>query len=216
MTGRAVAGMMSRVGTTPHPATTGGPGAPRRGRPRSAEADAAILAATLELAGASGIAGMSMDEVAQRAGVSKATIYRRWTSKEALVLDALRSAMLPFDEVDTGSLVDDVTTYLYEIARRMGRGPVNDVLPHLIEVSCHDESLRTSLDDYVRHRRVPLRTIVERAIARGELDADTDVEVLLDLLIAPFMYRRLLSRAPLDERFVDRLVRTVLASAAAR
>ena len=184
--------------------------APRRGRPRSAEADAAILAATLELVGEVGIAGMSMDELAQRAKVSKATIYRRWSSKEALVLDALRSAMLPFDDVDTGTLRGDLEIYLMEMVRRMHHGPANDVLPHLIEVSCHDEAIRSSLDEYVRHRRVPLRTILRRAVARGELDDDTDVDVLIDALIAPFIYRRLLSRDPINARFVERLLTTVV------
>ena len=184
--------------------------APRRGRPRAAGADEAILAATLELAGQHGIAGMSMDTVAQRAGVSKATIYRRWTSKEALVLDALASALRPFDDVDTGTLHGDLTLYLGELAERMGSGPLNDVLPHLIEVSCHDEALRTSLDDYVRVRRAPLRTIVQRGVDRGELPGGTDVDVLLDALIAPFTYRRLLSRDPIDADFVRRLMATVL------
>jgi AcrR family transcriptional regulator len=183
---------------------------PRRGRPRSAEAAAAILSATLELAGEVGIAGMSMDEVAHRAGVSKATIYRRWTSKESLVLDALRTAMQPLDDVDTGSLRGDLIANLTELGHRMGAGRLNDVLPHLIEVSCHDEALRTSLDDYVRHRRVPLRTILERGVARGELAPTTDIELLLDLLIAPFVYRRLLSRASLDAGFVRRLLDAVL------
>jgi AcrR family transcriptional regulator len=191
-----------------------GPGdaaeAPRRGRPRSAGADEAILGATLELAGQLGIAGMSMDAVAQRAGVSKATIYRRWTSKESLVLDALRSVLRPFDDIDTGSLRDDLDTYLGEMAERMGAGPLNDVLPHLIEVSCHDESVRASLDEYVHQRRAPLRTIVSRGVARGELPRDTDVELLLDTLIAPFTYRRLLSRDPIDADFVRRLLTTVL------
>jgi AcrR family transcriptional regulator len=182
----------------------------RRGRPRSVEAAAAILSATLELAGEVGIGGMSMDEVAHRAGVSKATIYRRWTSKESLVLDALRTAMKPLDDVDTGSLRSDLTAYLNEVGHRMSSGRLNDVLPHLIEVACHDDALRTSLDDYVRHRRQPLRTILERGVDRGELTPTADIEVLLDLLIAPFTYRRLLSRAPVDEEFVRRLLDAVL------
>ena len=184
--------------------------APRRGRPRSAKADAAILAATLALAGELGIAGMSMDEVAHRAEVSKATIYRRWSSKEALVLDALRGALLPFDDVDTGTLRGDLALYLGEMASRTSKGPANDVLPHLIEVSCHDETIRSSLDEYVRHRRAPLRKILERAVARGELAADADIDVLLDALIAPFVYRKLLSRDPINARFVERLLDTVI------
>jgi AcrR family transcriptional regulator len=182
-----------------------GPETPRRGRPRSVEADQAILGATLDLASEVGITGMSMDDVAQRAGVSKATIYRRWCSKEALVLDALRSAALPFDDVDSGTLRGDLDLYVGELIQRFSPGPMNDVLPHLIEVSCHDETIRSSLDDYIRVRRVPLRTILTRAVERGELPYDTDIDVTIDTLIGAFVYRRLLSHDAIDEHFAARL-----------
>lgn len=185
---------------------------PRRGRPRSADADEAILAATLELAGEVGINGMSMDDLAERAGVSKTTIYRRWTSKEQLVLDALRAAMGPLDDVDTGSVRDDLRAYLIELGERMWRGRMSDVLPHLIEVACHDESLRCRLDDYVQFRRAPMLAILRRGCDRGELPADVDLDVLADVLIGPFIYRRLLTHAPLDEPFVDRLIGVALPS----
>lgn len=184
--------------------------APRRGRPRSVGVDEALLAATLELATEVGISRMSMDVLAQRAGVSKATIYRRWPSKEALVLDALQHAIKPFEQVDTGTLRSDLDLYLGELAERMTNGSASDILPHLIEVSVRDDVLRASLDDYVRMRRQPLRTIIERAMSRGELPADTDVDVLLDAIISPFIYRRLLSHDVMDDDFVRRLVALVL------
>jgi AcrR family transcriptional regulator len=182
----------------------------RRGRPRSPDADEAILAATLELAGEVGINGMSMDDLAERAGVSKTTIYRRWTSKEQLVLEALRSAMGPLDDVDTGSMRDDLRAYLVELGERMWQGRMSDVLPHLIEVACHDDTLRSRLDDYVQYRRAPMLAILGRGLDRGELPSDTDLDVLADVLIGPFIYRRLLTHAPLDEAFVDRLLGVAL------
>jgi AcrR family transcriptional regulator len=185
---------------------------PRRGRPRSAEVDQNVLAAALELAGEVGVVKMSMDDLAERAGVSKATVYRRWSSKEALILDALRSAINPIQDVDTGVLRRDLELYLGELARRFRTGKLGDALPHLIEVSCHDEALRSSLDEYVQSRRVPLRRIIDRAIERGELSGAIDAEVLLDTLIAPFMYRHLMSRQPIDAGFVDDLLAIVLPS----
>jgi AcrR family transcriptional regulator len=182
----------------------------RRGRPRSAGLDQTLLDVTLELAGEVGIHGMSMDDLAQRAGVSKATIYRRWPSKERLVLDALNHAMRPFDLIDTGSLRDDLDDYLGELARRMSEGKASDVLPDLIAASVRDTNLRTSLDEYIRYRRQPLQTILGRGIERGELGTETDVEVVIDALIGPFVYRRLLSHDRLDHDFVERLLRTVL------
>lgn len=187
--------------------------APKRGRPRSIDVDQRVLDATLDLASEVGINGMSMDDVAQRASASKASIYRRWPSKEALVLDALRHAMHPIDDIDTGRVRDDLQAYLGEVATRMSNGRSTDVLPHLIEVAMRDEVLRASLDEYVQFRRRPLRRILQRGIDRGELDADIvddDLDVLVDVLIAPFVYRRLLSHAPLDDAFVDRLLARTL------
>lgn len=182
----------------------------RRGRPRSADADEAILAATLELAGEVGINRMSMSDLAERAGVSKTTIYRRWTSKEQLVLDALRRAMGPLDDVDTGSVHDDLRAYLNELGERMWRGRMSDVLPHLIEVACHDEALRSRLDDYVQYRRAPMLAILHRGHARGDLAPDVDIDVLADVLLGPFIYRRLLTHGALDAAFVDRLIAVAL------
>ena len=185
----------------------------RRGRPRVEGLDQALLDVTLELAGEVGLNGMSMDDLAQRAGVSKATIYRRWPSKERLVLEALNQAMRPFDLIDTGSLRGDLDDYLTELARRMATGKASDVLPDMIAASVRDPNLRNSLDEYIRYRRQPLQTILGRALERGELATDTDVEVLIDALIGPFVYRRLLSHDPLDAAFVERLLRTVLPQA---
>jgi AcrR family transcriptional regulator len=184
--------------------------APKRGRPRSAEVDEAVLAAALELLGEVGISGMSMDEVASRASVSKSTIYRRWPTKERLVLAALRSAMLPLDHVDTGELRRDLDLYLGELRGRFEDSTMNDVLPHLIEVACHDPAIRSSLDDYIRYRRRPLRSIFEHAVERGELSTDVDLDVLIDAVLGPFIYRRLLSNDPIDAGFVDRLLAIVL------
>lgn len=182
----------------------------RRGRPRSIETDDAILAATLELAAEVGINGMSMDDLAARAGVSKATVYRRWPSKETLVIAALDSAIVPLDDVDTGTLRGDLDVYLGELVQRFDQNPMNDILPHLIEAGCRDEVVRASLDDYVRHRRAPLRSIFDRAVASGELRDDIDLDVLIDVTIGPFIYRRLLTRDPVDRHFVIELLSIVL------
>ena len=183
---------------------------PRRGRPRSADADEAILEATLAVAGELGFRGMSMDLVAERAGVSKTTIYRRWSSKEALVLEALRQAINPLDDVDLGSVRSDLETYLGNLAERMSSGRMSDVLPHLIDVSVHDPQLRCSLDDYVSHRRRPLVAILERGSERGELRDGVDISIVVDALIGPFIYRKLLTGAPVGRRFTNRLLDVVL------
>jgi AcrR family transcriptional regulator len=186
------------------------PGTPRRGRPRRAGADETILTATLELLGEAGVAGLSMDVVAQRAGVGKATIYRRWPSKEALILDTLRTMSTPLGDPDTGDLREDLLSYLAAIVERFAGGRGSDVLPHLIEASCFDPQLRASLDEYVRSRQSTLRRILQRGVKRGELSADAELDVLVDVLLAPFFYRNLLTGRAIDATFAQRLVALVL------
>ena len=180
------------------------------GRPRSADATEAILAATLEQLTDAGVAGLSMDVVAQRAGVGKATIYRRWASKEALVLDALRRAIEPIPVPDEGSLRADLIAYTDELVERFRAGRGSDVLPHLVAASCHDDELRASLDDYIRGRAVNAALLLRRGVERGELPADTDIDLAVEAILGPIFYRHLLSGEPVDRPLARRLVDQVL------
>ena len=196
----------------------GEPPSGRRGRPRDESADDAILSATIELLGNGGIAGLSMDLVAKQAGVGKATIYRRWSSKEELVLEALTT--IPSVEVpDTGSVRGDLLAYAAALAELAAK-PTSDVLPHLIEAACYDERLRASLNEYSRMRQRALRTILKRGSQRGELSDHDDREMIVDILQGAFFYRRLVSGAPFTGAYAARLVdfalRSALGAAAAR
>jgi AcrR family transcriptional regulator len=182
----------------------------KRGRPRRADADGAILNATRELLTEVGVAGLSMDVLAQRAGVGKATIYRRWDSKETLILDALRMSTPPIPAPDTGNLRDDLFAYMDAVTERFSPGRGSDVLPHLIEASCYDEELRASLDDYTRGRQATIRVLLRRGVERGELPADTDIDLLVDIILAPFFYHHLLTGATVDRDFTHRLVEFAL------
>jgi AcrR family transcriptional regulator len=186
----------------------------KRGRPRRVDADEAILGATLELLVELGAAGLSMDVLAQRAGVGKATIYRRWDSKEALILDAMRTANTPVPVPDEGNLRDDLFAYMDAVIERFGAGRGSDVLPHLIEASCHDEHLRASLDDYTLGRQATIRLLLQRGLERGELPADTDVDLLVDVILAPIFYRHLCTGAKVDQDLTHRLVTFALRSSA--
>lgn len=185
---------------------------PVRGRPRTVGLDAAIVAAAIELLGEVGMVGLSMDSLAQRAGVGKATIYRRWGSKEQLVIDVLQAIVEPGPAPDTGTVAGDLTEYTQTMVQRFGDGRTSDVLPHLIEASCYDEQLRESLDDYSRQRQSTLRSMLRRGIERGELPADYDIDSVVDAVMGAFVYRRLMSGAPIDATFARRLVAFVLPS----
>jgi AcrR family transcriptional regulator len=196
--------------TEPTPPPTLGRPAAKRGRPRRADADEAILAATLELLSEVGVAGLSMDLLAQRAGVGKATIYRRWDSKEALILDTLRMMSTPIPVPDEGTVYDDLCAYMDAVIEHFAPGRGSDTLPHLIEASCYDEQLRASLDDYLRERQSTTRLLLHRGIERDELPATTDVDLITDVILAPFFYRHLLTGAPVDRPFIHRLVEFAL------
>jgi AcrR family transcriptional regulator len=182
----------------------------KRGRPRRADADEAILSATRELLTEVGVAGLSMDVLAQRAGVGKATIYRRWDSKESLILDALRMTTTPIPVPDEGSLREDLFAYMDAVIECFSPGRGSDVLPHLIEASCYDEHLRTSLDDYTLGRQATIRLLLRRGIEHGELPADADIDLLVDVILAPFFYHHLLTGASVDREFTHRLVEFAL------
>src|ERR1700733_1916686 len=123
---------------------TPGTGAPR-GRPRSAEADRAILAATLDLLAERGLDAMSIEEVAARAGVGKATIYRRWSSKGLLALDAfVRSFREQQPLPDTGTLRGDLTAALTAWIRAVTETPMGPMLTGLIAEAQHDQELRAA------------------------------------------------------------------------
>jgi hypothetical protein len=92
----------------------------------------------------------------------------------------------------------------------MASGKMSDVLPHLIDVAVHDPQLRCSLDDYVSYRRRPLVAILERGLERGELRDGVDISIVVDALIGPYIYRKLLTGGPLGQQFATELLDVVL------
>jgi AcrR family transcriptional regulator len=183
--------------------------AARRGRPRSEKARKAILDAAAELLLARGLSAVSMDAVAERAGVSKATIYRWWPTKETLALDALYTE---WDTVgpsprDTGSLRGDLLALLRPWARLTSSRPYGRVLAALITEAQTDPVFATEYRQrVVEPRRDQARAVFRRAIERGEIPAGTKVEVALDLLYGPLYHRLLHGHAPLNDRFTQDVI----------
>jgi AcrR family transcriptional regulator len=165
----------------------------RPGRPRSPEAHAAILRAALELAVEGGLRGLSMEAIAARAGVGKATIYRRWKSKEALFAEAIGSIALAPEVPDTGTVRGDFQAASDEAVGRMAPEAFR-VLPRLMADAADDPELLDVLRQaLVRPRRAAIATILRRGIERGELRADIDVDLVSDMLIGPMIARVLMS-----------------------
>ncbi|HEY5148936.1 MAG TPA: TetR/AcrR family transcriptional regulator [Mycobacterium sp.] len=193
--------------------TTAGETRPR-GRPRSEKARTAILGAAIELLLEQGLHAMSMDDVAQRAGVSKATIYRWWPSKELLALDALATAWAtptPATQRDTGSLRGDLLAGFRTWLRQLKQQPYGRVIAGLVAQAQTDpEFAQLYREDFVQPRRAATRHILLRAIDRGEIPADTNLDVTLDLLYGPFYHRLLHGHAPLTDRFAQQVIDTVI------
>ena len=186
--------------------------APPRGRPRSEKAQNAILQAAAELLLEQGLAAVSMDAVAARAGVSKATIYRWWPTKETLALDALYHEWAGVPPArDTGSLRGDLLSLFRPWARLASRRPYGRVIAALLTEAQTDPAFaRQYRARFVEPRRDQARAIFRRAIERGEIPANTKIEVALDLLYGPIYHRLLHGHAPLNDQFVRDVIDTAL------
>lgn len=181
------------------------------GRPRSEAARTATLDAAAELLLTRGLETVSMDELAKRAGVSKATIYRWWSTKEELALDALYRGWATAAPAATGSLRSDLLALLLPWVRRAVARPYALVVSALIrKVHTDPEFAERYREQFVGPRREPGRAAFRAAIERGEISPDVNIEVALDLLYGALYHRLLHLYIALDERFVHELVEMVL------
>jgi AcrR family transcriptional regulator len=177
------------------------------GRPRSTECDRAILDAALSEYAARGLDGMSVDAVAVRAGVSKATIYRRYPSKIELVAGAAMMACEESSEhPDTGSLRGDLQAILQNLRRTLDDPLVGAAKRKLLFDASYNHELAQMHKDLVRRRRQGTMAVFERAIERGELQPDLDLEFACDALGAPIFYRDLVMHERVSNDYIEKIV----------
>ncbi|HTA07441.1 MAG TPA: TetR/AcrR family transcriptional regulator [Streptosporangiaceae bacterium] len=190
-----------------------GVAAPRRGRPRSEQADRSILQAAAELLAERGLGGMSIEEVAARAGVGKTTIYRRWTSRGTLALDAFLTEFQGQQPLpDTGSLRGDLLAALRAWIRSVTRTSAGPILAGLIAEAQRDPELAVAWRERVVGRlRDQHKIMLDRAVERGEISARTDYEVVLDLVFGAAYHRLLHGHQPLTDKFANKVVDIVVA-----
>ncbi|MEO6158880.1 MAG: TetR/AcrR family transcriptional regulator, partial [Ilumatobacteraceae bacterium] len=141
----------------------------RRGRPRDDAASPAILQATLDEVAEVGLAGLTVEAVAARAGVGKATIYRRWSSKEALMLDAWVSCTPDKAVPHTGSLRGDLLALFSHVEAGLTTGMMQRIFPQMIAAAKVNPGVADAYRSFIAQRRRPLRTVLERAVDNGEL-----------------------------------------------
>ncbi|KUL38754.1 TetR family transcriptional regulator [Streptomyces sp. NRRL F-4489] len=191
----------------------GGPAPGRRGRPRSAAADSAIIEAVLRLIeDGSSIAELSMERIAREAGVGKATVYRRWPGKSALLLDVMRSLDAPCPPLEGGSVREDLVRLLEFLRRRGLAGRGSAVLRTVVShVRSQPELWAEYHETVLRARHEALLAVLRRGVAAGEIRADRDLATLADLFTGPLLARALRPEGqPLPEGFAEEIVDTVL------
>lgn len=187
------------------------PGSRAVGRPREARADQAIRAATLELMAEQGVQALRMGDVASRAGVGKATIYRRYRSKDELVTDAVGGLVSEIAVPDTGSTRSDLLALMDDAVELYSNTLAAGLMPTVVdEMSRNPEFAEIARDRFLTERRAALREVFERGIRRGDLRGDLDVELALDVLGGPLFYRLMITGGPIDARLATNVVELIL------
>jgi len=184
--------------------------------PRTERSKAAILSATLDMLAEEGVGGLTVDAVAARAGVGKATVYRHWSSRAELILDAISSLVLDDEAVEHGGLREDLEAAYDRIVKVCGTSTIARVLPTLAEAAGRDPELASVHKQFVTRRRRFLVAALERAAARGELRPGLDLSIVADLVAGPMFYKKLVHHEPPDKAYADALLDLVLAAIAPR
>jgi AcrR family transcriptional regulator len=184
------------------------------GRPRSEEARQAILRSTLRILGRSGFSDFKIEEVADHAEVGKATVYRWWPNKGALIADAFASSTtrkLRFP--DTGSVYTDMSQQMRQLIKvfRSRRGRIVSAI--LAAGQTDKDVIEAFRERFLLPRRREAYRTLRKAIARGELKKDTDLDLLLDSLYGPIYMRFLIQHDRLTPEFVEHLCALVLRGA---
>jgi AcrR family transcriptional regulator len=184
------------------------------GRPRSEQARLAILRSTLKILGREGFSDLTIEDVAAQARVGKATVYRWWPNKAALIADAFASSTtrsLHFP--DTGSVTSDMSQQMRQLVKifRSRRGRIVSAI--LGGGQSDSELIAAFRERFLMPRRMEAYATLRRGIRRGEIRKDVDMDLLLDSLYGPIYMRFLIQHARMTAEFVDELCALVLGGA---
>jgi AcrR family transcriptional regulator len=179
---------------------------------RSEQARRSVLHAADGLLVEHGFAQLTIEGIAARAGVAKQTIYRWWSSKTDVLMDAfVEDAAEDLQPPDTGDLGQDLRGHLHALARFLTDSDAGAVFRALAGQAQHDADLAQRLRaEHLSHQRARDRLPLERAVERGELPRGTDIDLAVDQLVGPIYYRVLVTGQPVPESFTDALIDAVL------
>ncbi|WP_354637719.1 TetR/AcrR family transcriptional regulator [Kitasatospora camelliae] len=182
-----------------------------RGPARGPRKERAILDATLDLLAEQGYDGLTVEGVAARSGVNKTTLYRYWPSKGALLSAALiGSDRLDLAVPDTGSLRGDLDALVRQVVALLTEPPAADIAVAALGAATRGPELAGAVAGFFADRLAREQAVFDRAVARGELAADTDPALVMDLLAGAVWLRAVLRRRPLEPEFAARTVAAVL------
>ena len=181
---------------------------------RAARVRTAVLTATSELLSEVGYDRLNVEEIAQRAGVHKTTVYRRWPTIPELVADAVRAqseADIPIP--DTGDVAADLRQLARQVVATLGSEGGARRSRSIVAAAAASEALTAAGHAFWAERMAAAAPIVERAVARGELPRGTDPTLVVETVVAPIWLRVLLTGEPIDEKFADDIAALVVAGA---
>ena len=171
------------------------------GRPRSEDARRRVLEAAVSALLAQGVEGATIEEIAERSGVAKSTIYRNFGTRDDVVVAAIRSCLVDQPTPDSGSLADDLAVLFGRYDHEDSRA-VNQLLPLLLDERRRNPQIHETVDALLAERRRPLRTVIKLAQQRGEIDPDLDLDIALAMVLGPITYRRMVQEEPITDAFV--------------
>lgn len=169
-----------------------------------------IMTAALDQLADQGSAGFTMESIARRAGASKATLYRHWPSASALLVEAMTATFRPIPTRQTADVREDLVALLTQAAGLVTSERFPRLMAAIVDLAERDPALATLHEDLTQQQRRPVLDLVVRGQAEGRIPTATDPEVVVDLLVAPLFYRRLIAHRPVPDGMPRALVDQVL------
>jgi AcrR family transcriptional regulator len=176
-------------------------------RPSKAEL---IIDATIALMAENGVSGLTVDGVAAAARVSKPTIYRYWESRARLIYSAISHMQRPTIEPDTGSLHKDLIALLQQHVEDLNRNQNSRIYQSLIDAAARDPELAQLHQESIRKAQAVFQRVVRRGIERGELPPDVDTRLVVDLLMSPFVFRKIVTQTAIRPTDIPPILDAVL------
>ncbi len=166
-----------------------------------------MLQAAYDLIAERGLEGATMDAIAAASGVSKATVYKHWSNKDALLLDVIRRLSEKYPEFNSGDARADLTALLRHLAYKAKSQELAKIWPHVISYAMSNPAFGRALQDFAfQPRREMVQRLLEQASVSGGLRDDVDPEFAMDLLIGPIVHRRMIDEKNMPPDFPEQVV----------